>query len=78
MTLLFAEGSKTTELSDARLREIVRETLQKLETQRGAKFERAVIVPRTSRASTRTHCTALHCHYCYIGALVTNWLASSL
>ncbi|KAE9032536.1 hypothetical protein PR003_g9465 [Phytophthora rubi] len=45
MTLLFAEGSKTTELSDARLREIVRETLQKLETQRGAKFERAVIVP---------------------------------
>jgi hypothetical protein len=45
MTLLFAEGSKTTELSDARLREIVRETLQKLETQRGATFERAVIVP---------------------------------
>ncbi|KAE9246468.1 hypothetical protein PF002_g6715 [Phytophthora fragariae] len=45
MTLLFAEGSKTTELSDARLREIVRETLQKLETQRGTKFERAVIVP---------------------------------
>ncbi|KAG3170934.1 hypothetical protein PI126_g2102 [Phytophthora idaei] len=45
MTLLFAEGSKTTELSDARLREIVSETLQKLETQRGAKFENAVIVP---------------------------------
>ncbi|EEY55512.1 uncharacterized protein PITG_09435 [Phytophthora infestans T30-4] len=45
MTLLFAEGSKTAELSDERLREIVRETLQKLETQRGAKFEKAVIVP---------------------------------
>ncbi|KUF95763.1 hypothetical protein AM588_10006858 [Phytophthora nicotianae] len=35
----------TTELSDERLREIVRETLQKLETQRGTKFEKAVIVP---------------------------------
>ncbi|POM75651.1 M96 mating-specific protein family [Phytophthora palmivora] len=45
MTLLFAEGSKTTELSDARLREIVHETLQKLETQRGATFDKAVIVP---------------------------------
>ncbi|TDH66667.1 uncharacterized protein CCR75_005184 [Bremia lactucae] len=45
MTLLFAEGSKTTELSDTRLREILQDTLQKLESQRGAKFDRAVIVP---------------------------------
>ncbi|RLN95387.1 hypothetical protein BBJ28_00014046 [Nothophytophthora sp. Chile5] len=45
MTLFFAEGSKTAVLTDERLREIVLETLQKLEAERGAKFQRAVIVP---------------------------------
>ncbi|KAL7688255.1 putative larA-like protein [Plasmopara halstedii] len=45
MTLFFAEGSKDTELSDAQLREIVRATLQKLETQRGDEFKKVAIVP---------------------------------
>ncbi|KAG7397503.1 hypothetical protein PHYBOEH_000655 [Phytophthora boehmeriae] len=45
MTLLFAEGSKTAVLTDERLREIVHETLQQLEATRGAKFEKAVLVP---------------------------------
>ncbi|KAI9917925.1 hypothetical protein PsorP6_013024 [Peronosclerospora sorghi] len=45
MTLLFAEGSKTTELLDARLREIVRKTIQDLESTWGANFERVVLVP---------------------------------
>ncbi|GAB9476783.1 hypothetical protein Gpo141_00013841 [Globisporangium polare] len=45
MPLFFAEGSPTTEISDARLREIVRENLQLLEQRRGAKYARAAIVP---------------------------------
>lgn len=45
MPLLFAEGSPTTEISDARLRAIVHESLELLEQRRGAKFARAVLVP---------------------------------
>lgn len=45
MPLFFAEGSPTAVLSDARLREIVHESLRQLEQQRGAKFARAALVP---------------------------------
>lgn len=45
MPLFFAEGSPTTEISDARLREIVRENLQLLEQRRGTTYARAAIVP---------------------------------
>lgn len=45
MPLFFAEGSPTTEISDARLRQIVRENLTQLETKRGAKYKNAAIVP---------------------------------
>ncbi|TMW69342.1 hypothetical protein Poli38472_001498 [Pythium oligandrum] len=45
MTLFFGEGSATTAIPDARLREIVQTTLQQLEAKRGAPYARAVLVP---------------------------------
>lgn len=45
MTVFFAEGSKTAEISDARLREIVFDTLAQLEARRGDKYKRVALVP---------------------------------
>lgn len=45
MPLLFAEGSKTAEISDDRLREIVFQTLQQLEQRRGSKYSNVALVP---------------------------------
>lgn len=45
MTIFHAEGSKTAEISDARLREIVFLTLQQLEQRRGGKYANVALVP---------------------------------
>lgn len=45
MVVYYGEGSKTTVISDARMREIVQTTLKELETKQNSKYERVVIVP---------------------------------
>lgn len=62
MTLFFAEGSKTAEISDARLHEIVFQTLQQLEERRGSKYSNVALVPPDF---TRFHsCVGCFCAQC--------------